>query len=241
MRFTELLTQKSENLASIDTPTIAFLGDSVTQGCFELYLTESGDIASTVDQDSVYHADFAKLLHLLWPKCPVNIINAGISGDSAPGGLRRLERDVLSHNPNLTVVSFGLNDSCRGLRNAMEMYCDALREIFRKLTESGSEVIYMTQNMMNTTISRNLSEEKYRAIAEKSMEKETDGTLARYYEAGKAIAAEYGVKVCDVYAKWKRLQANGVKTTDLLANSINHPTRPMHWLFAMSLLETLTE
>ena len=121
------------------------------------------------------------------------------------------------------------------------MYSNALREIFQRLTGSGSEVIYMTQNMMNTVMRQDLTEEKYRVIAEKTMEHKNDGTLARYYEAGKAVAAECGVKVCDGYTKWKRLQANGVKTTDLLANAINHPTRPMYWLFAVSLLETMTE
>ena len=167
-------------------------------------------------------------------------INAGISGDSAPGGLKRLERDVLSHKPDLTVVSFGLNDSHRGAAG-LAMYSNALREIFQRLTGSGSEVIYMTQNMMNTVMRQDLTEEKYRVIAEKTMEHENDGTLARYYETGKAVAAECGVKVCDGYTKRKRLQANGVKTTDLLANAINHPTRPMYWPFAVSLLETMTE
>lgn len=240
MRFTELLTAKNEHLANGHIPTIAFLGDSVTQGCFELYLTENGTIDTIVDQDAVYHADLAKLLHLLWPHCPVNLINAGISGDSAPGGLKRLERDVLSHKPDLTVVSFGLNDSHRGAAG-LAMYSNALREIFQRLTGSGSEVIYMTQNMMNTVMRQDLTEEKYRVIAEKTMEHENDGTLARYYETGKAVAAECGVKVCDGYTKRKRLQANGVKTTDLLANAINHPTRPMYWPFAVSLLETMTE
>ena len=240
MRFTELLTAKNEHPTNGSIPTIAFLGDSVTQGCFELYLTENGTIDTIVDQDAVYHADLAKLLHLLWPRCPVNFINAGISGDSAPGGLKRLERDVLSRKPDLTVVSFGLND-CHHGEAGIAAYCDALRGIFRQLIGSGSEVIYMTQNMMNTVMRRDLTEEKYRAIAEKAMTLENDEILARYYEAGKAVVAECGVKVCDGYAKWKRLQASGVKTTDLLANAINHPIRPMHWLFAIALLETMTE
>lgn len=241
MKFTELLTKKSENPSGSATPTIAFLGDSVTQGCFELYVSENGKLETVFEQDSAYHADLAKLLHMLWPRCPVNIINAGISGDSAPGGLKRLERDVLSHSPDLTIVSFGLNDSCRGISGAMDMYCDALREIFKRLKESGSEVIYMTQNMMNTFIHRDIKDDQSRAVAETTMKKENDGTLARYYEAGKTVAAECGVKVCDVYARWKLLQANGVNTTNLLANAINHPKRPMHWLFALSLLETIME
>ena len=45
--------------------------------------------------------------------------------------------------------------------------------------------------------------------------------------------------VCDCYAKWKLLSQNGVDTTALLANGINHPSREMAWMFAYSLLETM--
>ena len=40
-------------------------------------------------------------------------------------------------------------------------------------------------------------------------------------------------------AKWKLLSQNGVDTTALLANGINHPSREMAWMFAYSLLETM--
>ena len=33
----------------------------------------------------------------------------------------------------------------------------------------------------------------------------------------------------------------GVNVTELLANKINHPTREFHYLFAISLLETMFE
>ena len=45
--------------------------------------------------------------------------------------------------------------------------------------------------------------------------------------------------MCDCYAKWKLLSQNGVDTTALLANGINHPSREMAWMFAYSLLETM--
>ena len=37
MRFVEVLKKKSEDNPGTRTPIIAFLGDSVTQGCFETY------------------------------------------------------------------------------------------------------------------------------------------------------------------------------------------------------------
>ena len=35
------------------------------------------------------------------------------------------------------------------------------------------------------------------------------------------------------------LYENGVDVTELLANKINHPTREMNWLFAVSLVDTM--
>ena len=35
--------------------TIAFLGDSVTQGCFEVYKKEDGGIETYYDKESTYH------------------------------------------------------------------------------------------------------------------------------------------------------------------------------------------
>ena len=135
---------------------IAFLGDSVTQGCFEVYLTSEGAVQTVFEPESGYAADVRKLFALLYPGVPVQFINAGISGDNAPSGLQRLERDVLAYHPDLTVVCFGLNDACRG-DETQEEYASALDGIFTKLKEAGSEIIFMTPNMMNTRLREKLT------------------------------------------------------------------------------------
>ena len=45
---------------------------------------------------------------------PVEVINAGISGDTSAGGLARLEW-TLSDQPDLMIVELGANDALRGL------------------------------------------------------------------------------------------------------------------------------
>ena len=60
-------------------------------------------------------------------------------------------------------------------------------------------------------------------------------------EAAKQVCEKNHVRICDCYAKWKRLYENGVDITELLANKINHPTREMNWLFATSLLDTMMQ
>ena len=238
MEITNIIRKKAQNLREEKIPTIAFLGDSVTQGCFDIYKKNEKEIETYFDKNSAYHNYIAKIFAVLYPNVPINIINAGVSGDSAQIGLKRLERDVISHNPDLTVVCFGLNDCMKGIEN-IDTYYNSLKEIFMRLKEAGSEVIFMTANMMNTKLSCHTTDDLFTAIARTSMQKQNEGVLESFFEAGKKAANECEVKICDVYAKWKIMEKNGVDTTEILANKINHPSRELNWLFAYSLVEVM--
>ena len=237
MNITKLITEKSKDLYGAKIPTIAFLGDSVTQGCFELYMKNENELETYFDKESAYHRYFAKILSLLYPNVPINIINAGISGGRAYNGLERLERDVLAFHPDLTVVCFGLNDS----KESIDDFYRSLKEIFARLKKSGSEVIFMTPNMMNTKISPHLKEKTFIDVATETMQRQNNGKFDEFINIAKRTANEENVVICDVYAKWKQLLENGVDTTELLANKINHPSKKMNWLFAYSLIETIMQ
>lgn len=240
MKFIEKMADKAKNLRGAKVPVIAFLGDSVTQGCFEVYLRNDGGVSPVFDEENAYHQRLAKILRMLYPSVPVTVINAGISGDSAAGGLARLARDILPYSPDLTVVSFGLNDSGGGFEKVAD-YKKNLTEIFRTLQENGSEVIFLTENMMNTETSCHIHEESLRNLADIFRKRQEEGVLDAYFAAAKEAAAECGVPVCDVYEKWKRMAAAGVDTTDLLSNFLNHPIREMHDIPAYMLADMLFE
>ena len=167
MEIIKKIVNKGKDRWGYKTPTIAFLGDSVTQGCFEIYNKNDGNIETVFDKKNAYHKYLDDILSLLFPGSPVNIINAGISGDRAPLGAERLERDVLAHNPDLTVVCYGLNDNSWGLEH-LNLYTDSLDNIFSRLKEAGSEVIFLTPSMQYTTVSCHLKEDNMRVLAEKT-------------------------------------------------------------------------
>ncbi|MBQ8526440.1 MAG: GDSL family lipase [Clostridia bacterium] len=240
MRIIEKFKAKAADNMNNPPVTIAFLGDSVTQGCFELYIESNNCIETVFDKNSAYHNYIAKIFSLLYPKVPVNIVNAGISGDNAPHGYERLERDVLSSNPDLVVVCFGLND-CNSGKEGLEKYTSALENIFVKLQEKDKEIIFMTPNMMNTTISPHIDNELIENMARGTQKIQLDGILDMYIDAAREVCAKNNVPVCDCYAKWKKLSESSVDITELLANKINHPTRDMNWMFAYSLVEKIFE
>lgn len=211
--------------------TIVFFGDSVTEGCFELFPTSYG--FDTVRRPEKAYASLTACA--LKEKYGENIIavNAGRSGDSSKNGLERIERDVLSHKPDIVTVAFGLNDVFRP-----EYFEKNINEILEKVTASGAKAVLITPNMMNTYIHAETPPSAMK-VAQKTMAAQTDGTLDRIYLQSLSAAGCFGAKVCDVYLFWKNLYSQGVDTTELLINRINHPCEKMHIKTAEMLLRTI--
>lgn len=178
------------------------------------------------------------MLAVLYPKVPVNIINAGISGDGASGGLKRIERDVLRYRPDLAVVCFGLGDSFGGF-DGVERYVQALDGILTRLQAANIETIFMTPSMTITRVPYTMTDPLIRRTYERIAANQNGGVLTAYVEAAKALCAKRGIRVCDCYQKWQTLARWGVDVSDHIDG--NHPKRYMHELFAVSLLETMME
>ena len=242
MKLLEKLQKKNDDLYGASPVTVAFLGDSVTHGCFELRLVNEQAFDTVYERRNSYSERLVHMLNVFYPRAQINLINAGISGDNAPNGAKRLVRDVLVYRPDLTVVCYGLNDVMSGAEpEKREAYVSALRAIFTQLKGSGSEVIFMTPNAMCEYVDPNIRTQPERSAAEAVSAVSREGRLEAYLQEAKSAALECGAKVCDCFARWQRLREAGVDTTALLCNRINHPSREMHELFAVSLLETVFE
>lgn len=239
MKIIEKFNKKNVNLKGESPVCIAFLGDSVTQGCFGDFQISETLVDTVFDAENGYHTKLRKILNMLYPRVPLNIINAGISGGNAKEGAERLDRDVLRFSPDLCVVCFGLNDSCLKIENSLEVYKNSLTEIFKRLKENDIEVIFMTPNMMCTEITHSTTEPLINQFTVNVSKVQLSGKLEEFLNEAKKIAKSFDIPVCDCYAKWKTLYDSGVNTNILLSNKINHPTKEMNWMFAYSLAETI--
>ncbi len=236
MRFAQLLAQKNEDMSGAAPVTAAFLGDSVTHGCFECYIDKNGNVETVYERHNSYAEKFGRILSVLYPRAQLNIVNAGTSGGCAARGAERLERDVLRFAPDLVAVNFALND-CGAGDAGLSAYEEDLRSIFSRVRQSGAEAVLVTPNMMCTYVSNELADARLRAVAEDLAARTACGVLDRYVAAAKRAAADEGVPVADCYAVWKKMHANGVDVTALLANRLNHPSRQMQYLAALKLAE----
>ena len=238
MKVMNLFRDKAKDMNGCQPVTIAFLGDSVTQGCFEVFFKNNGEVETVYDVNCAYHSYLKNILTTLYPNVAVNIINAGISGNTAEQGYARIERDVMKFQPDLVVVCFGLNDCGQG-QDYINVYAESLGKIFERLKNEEIETIFMTPNMMNTEVSCHIKDERIREIAVTAQENQTGGLMDLYVEKAREVCQSHQIPVCDCYKDWKALESNGVDITERLANYINHPDRKMNWLFAVRLFEMM--
>src|SRR5215471_17031019 len=96
-----------------DGDTVVFLGDSITAA-------------------RTYGKIIEDYTLLRFPDRKVRFVNAGRGGDTAAGGLSRLEADVFPHRPTVLIVAYGVNDIGWGLKadeGHRKKYLDAVRGI----------------------------------------------------------------------------------------------------------------
>lgn len=239
MRIIEKIKAKQADVGGVRQPTVAFLGDSVTHGCFELFV-ENDKVETEYRMGKGYHEKVKSILQMLYPRTPVTMINAGISGDRANIGKDRLQRDVLSYNPDLVVVCYGLNDAM-GCEKDLNDYTTALDKIFKDVKAADSDVIFMTPNLRTDKLDVKFYNETLDTCAEGVIENEKDGWLQTYLDGARKVAAENDVPVCDCNKIWLKLKENDVNINRLLSNRVNHPTEEMDWVFAYELVKMMFE
>lgn len=106
-------------------PRVVFLGDSLTAG---LHL----------DRDEAFPARLGE--RLAARGLPMRVVNAGVSGDTAAGGRRRIEW-VMRQEPDVVVVQLGTNDGLRG--TPLESIEADLCAIVERARDGGARVLLL--------------------------------------------------------------------------------------------------
>ncbi|MBS0662712.1 MAG: SGNH/GDSL hydrolase family protein [Verrucomicrobia bacterium] len=170
------------------------------------------------------HRDWCDLVGLglrqVFPKASVEIINAGVSGNSTADALRRMDADVLAAQPQLVLVMFGMNDVA--LLPPAEFHAN-LVTITRRAQAAGAEVVLLT-----TTPS--FPGDAHRPPAR----------VAEYAEIVRATGRDLGVTVVDTHAAFmSACAADPMARLRLMSDSI-HPNLRGHRLIAETVVNRLT-
>jgi lysophospholipase L1-like esterase len=158
-------------------------------------------------------------LQKIHPQAQVTVRNAGISGDTTTGGLKRLERDVLAHKPHLVTIMFGMNDL---VRTSMADFQNNLREIIRRCRAIDAEVVLCTQNSIVESPQR------------------PGAKLAEFTQAIRDIAKAESLPVADCFAAFEAVHAKDALEWNLLLSDPIHPNMAGHKLFAETIAQTIT-
>ena len=180
--------------------TIVCFGDSITAG----YAVRRG-----------FPSFLLESLRQRFPDSKIEMINSGISGDTSQDGLSRLDWAVLSYEPDLVTINFGINDCVLGL--SLEEFEMNLVEMVRRIRAGpDSEILLLS--------SQPLESPPY------------DQRVLDYYQTVERVAKEMNVGFVDVYGAWmKRVQA-GMPLDSLILPGLDHPNEAGYRIIAEELI-----
>ncbi len=180
---------------------IVALGDSLTQG----WLVNKG-----------YLVFLGEMLRERYPRAQFSIINRGIPGDTAEGGLSRVREDVIDEDPDCVFIQFALNDAFIG--HPVERYKRSLQSIIDRIRENtDAEIILLTSVHLG--------------------ESRDNATAAPFYAKIEELAAENSLPVARVHEYWRKKIQEGVEFRSLVQFDMVHPTVEGYRLMAEAIME----
>lgn len=209
-----------------DGETVAFLGDSITA---------RGSMQTNVSD--FYLTRF--------PDRTVRFLNAGRSGDTAKGSLRRLQEDVIDHEPTSVVMMFGMNDVGRGYYtfNPTEAQIQSQKSALERFEASMEEVVARIRTEAADPKLLFMTPTPYDQTAEMEMTNLfgcNDG-LGRCGEIVRKLAAANSGKVVDLHGPMTELngrQQEADPKWTIVGRDRVHPGAPgflmMTWQFLKS-------
>ncbi|MCB1209047.1 MAG: SGNH/GDSL hydrolase family protein [Verrucomicrobiales bacterium] len=158
-------------------------------------------------------------LQKIYPQAQLTVRNAGVSGDTTIGALKRLDRDVLAHNPHLVTVMFGMNDL---VRSPVADFKKNLVEIITRCRNAGAEVVLCTQNSIVETPARPVAK------------------LAEFTQAIHDVAVAESITVADCFRAFEEVRSRSALEWNLLHSDTIHPNMDGHKLFAERIAQTIS-
>ena len=112
--------------------TVAYIGGSITQG-------------SSAGDNDCYARLTTNWFEQTFPDATINYVRAGIGATGSYIGVHRVDRDVLSQNPDLVFVEFSVNDTTENTQRNVNSYDSLLRKIWYADSKPAIVCIGMTQ------------------------------------------------------------------------------------------------
>lgn len=177
------------------SPRVVCIGDSVTRGT-RLGVTKEQTFCSLLEN---------------WLKSrdpQAMLVNAGVGSDTTAGGLKRLDKDVLAHQPTHVLIMFGLNDAYYPKADGpplvkLEEYGPNLVELVRRVRAAGAVPVLMTSN----------------PYQDAKCKEQAD--LLPYIAACRRVALENDVPLIDIFGRIEEKRAANADLGPLYADGLH--------------------
>ena len=156
MRLRGSLARTATRLSRHEPLTIVAIGSSSTFG----YGASSPALS--------YPSQLAVELQRRLPAGEIEVENAGVSGETAIDMVKRFDRDVLSHQPDLVIWQVGTNAVLQDFDVAR--YRQVVRDGLERLKDAGIDVIIMDMQFAPKVLAHPLYREMERGLAELAKE-----------------------------------------------------------------------
>ncbi len=181
--------------------TIVAFGDSITAG----FAVRRG-----------FPSFWKEMLVRKFPEAKIEMINSGVSGDTTMDGLARLDWSVLSYEPDMVTINFGINDCVLGL--GLEEFEMNFVEMVRRIRAGPeSEILLLSSQPLETP--------------------PYDRLVLDYYQAIERVAGEMDVGFVDVYKAWMERVRQGTPLGSLILSGLDHPNEAGYRIIAEELME----
>jgi acyl-CoA thioesterase I len=186
--------------SGLDVSIVAF-GDSITAG----YAVRRG-----------FPSFWKEMLSKKYPDAEVELINAGVSGDTSMDGLARLDYAVLSYEPDLVTINFGINDCVLGFGQE-EFEANFVEMVRRIRAGPNSEILLLSSQPLETP--------------------PYDLLVRDYYWAIERVAKQMNVGFVDIYGAWMEHVRKGIPLSSLIIPGLDHPSEAGYRIMAEELMK----
>jgi lysophospholipase L1-like esterase len=163
------------------------------------------------------------------------VTNAGLGDTTTRDAVQRLDRDVRSHQPQIVVVQFGINDSWIDVdlgstqpRLTRAEFRNNLRAIIRILRRDGARVLLMTPNPMRWSDPFYLKAfADHPGLLDTRDVRGLDAILEQYVGDVRSVAASEHVPLVDIYQAFEAYDHEPGRSVSelLLAGDGIHPNQ----------------
>lgn len=150
-----------------------------------------------------------------YPYAVINVIVSAIGGETSVAGAKRFESDVLSHQPDIVLIDYVLNDRKEGLQDSKKAWI----YMIEKAKEHNVKILLLTPTI------------DVKHIPEKKSK------LNEHAEQIRMLSKIHDVGLVDSLTALENELKRGYTNKELLSNGYNHPNRRAHEIVANKIFE----